>query len=287
MATHMSWRRSGLVVLAIAVAWVGCSGEPALLRQMKKVGLVNNIQHELLESVDAEKSAVLATTDEESKKFAEESQQSSAKINELRANLAELIEIDPVRDEREKLGAFDATWKELQAIDDRLLKLAVANTNLKAARLLAHEGFATLDRFIAAADTMMASTDDVASVRALSAASTAFARIQSLLFAHIPEKSDAEMTALEARIRTLGETVDAQLKAGTASLPASAAKADAAQAWADYQRTEAEVIRLSRENSNVISFDVSTHEKRTATQACLDALAALRDSVQGGPHATR
>jgi len=288
MATHTPLRRFGLVgVLAVAAAWVGCRGEPALLRQMKKVGLVNDIQHELLESVDAEKSAVLATTDEESKAFADESRESSAKIDELRAKLAELIDVDPVRDERGKLAVFDATWKELQGIDDRLLKLAVANTNLKAARLLAHEGFATLDRFIAAADTMMASTDDVASVRALSAASTAFARIQSLLFAHIPEKSDAEMTALEARIRTLGETVGAQLKAGSASLPASAAKADAAQAWADYQRTEAEVIRLSRENSNVISFDVSTHEKRTATQACLDALAGLRDSIQGGPHATR
>ena len=59
------------------------------------------------------------------------------------------------------------------------------------------------------------------------------------------------------------------------------------QAWTDYQRMEAEVIRLSRLNTNVISFDVSTHEKRTATQACLDALAGLRDSIQGGPHATR
>src|SRR5262245_56205558 len=82
MATRVICRRSRAVgVLAVAVAWVGCRGEPALLRQMKKVGLVNNIQHELLESVDAEKSAVLATTDEESKKFAEESRQSDAKID--------------------------------------------------------------------------------------------------------------------------------------------------------------------------------------------------------------
>src|SRR5678815_1535190 len=81
MATCTTWRRSGAVgVLAIAVTWVGCSGEPALLRQTKKAGLVNNIQHELLESVDAEKSAVLATTDEESKAFADESRQSAAKI---------------------------------------------------------------------------------------------------------------------------------------------------------------------------------------------------------------
>jgi hypothetical protein len=288
MATCTTWRRSGAVgVLAIAVTWVGCSGEPALLRQTKKAGLVNNIQHELLESVDAEKSAVLATTDEESKKFADESRQSAAKIDELRASLAELIQIDPVRDEKEKLDAFDGKWTELKAIDARLLELAVANTNLKAARLLAREGSATLDRFTTAMDAMMASTDDVVAVRALATAATAVARIQSLLFVHIPEASDAEMTALEARIRTLGETVDAQLRAGTTTLPASSSKADATQAWADYQRMEAEVIRLSRLNTNVISFDVSTHEKRTATQACLDALAALRDSIQGGPHATR
>jgi len=267
--------------------FVGCSGEPALLRQMKKVGLVNNIQHELLESVDAEKSAVLATTDEESKKFAEESRQSDAKVDELRASLAELIQIDPARDEKEKLDAFDAKWNELKAIDERLLELAVANTNLKASRLLAREGSASRDRFTGAMDKMMASTDDVAAVRALATAATAVARIQSLLFVHIPEASDAEMTALEGRIRTLGATVDAQIAAGTAALPASAPKADATQAWSDYQRMAAEVIRLSRLNTNVISFDVSTHEKHTATQACLDALASLRESIQGGPHATR
>jgi DNA repair ATPase RecN len=134
-------------VLAIAVRGSGCSGEPALLRQMKKVGLVNNIQHELLESVDAEKSAVLATTDEESKDVRRRVARSAAKIDELRASLAELIQIDPVRDEKEKLDAFDAKWKELKAIDARLLDLAVANTNLKASRLLAREGSATLDRF--------------------------------------------------------------------------------------------------------------------------------------------
>jgi hypothetical protein len=205
----------------------------------------------------------------------------------VKASLAELIDVDPVRDEREKLDAFDARWKELKAIDARLLDLAVANTNLKASRLLAREGSATLDRFTTAVDAMMAATTDVAAVRALGSAATAVARIQSLLFVHIPEASDAEMTALEARIRTLGETVDAQLRDGMASLPASAQKADAAQAWADYQRMSAEVIRLSRLNTNVISFDVSTHEKRTATRACLDALAELRAAIQGGPHATR
>src|SRR5690242_15946863 len=94
MATRTTRRRS--VALGVLAMFVGCGGEPALLRQMKKVGLVNDIQHELLESVDAEKSAVLATTDEESKKFAVESRQSDAKIDELRGSLAELIQLDPM-----------------------------------------------------------------------------------------------------------------------------------------------------------------------------------------------
>ena len=187
------------------------------------------------------------------------------------------------------ISASDASgmWTKSSDWMRKTAVAAVANTNLKALRLLTREGSATLDRFIAAVDTMTGSTDDVVAVRALAATATSVARIQSLLFVHIPEASDTEMTALEARMRALGETVDAQLKSGTTALPASSAKADAAQAWADYQRMSAEVIRLSRLNTNVISFDVSTHEKRTATQACLDALAGLRDSIQGGPHATR
>jgi len=277
-----------IAVLSVVLAWgAGCSREPVLLRQVKKVGIVNNIQQQLVESVDAEKSAVLAVTDEESKEFAEQSRRSAAKIDELRASLAELIEIDPVRDEGEKLAVFDEKWKELKSIDARLLELAVANTNLKASRLLAREGSATLDRFTTAVDAMMATSTDVATLRALATAATAVARIQSLLFVHIPEASDAEMTSLEVRIGTLSETVDARLRDVGPSLPASAAKADATQAWADYQRISAEVIRLSRLNTNVISFDVSTHEKRTATRACLDALADLRSAIQGGPNATR
>jgi len=53
MATRTALRRSAVLgVLAIALVWTGaCSHEPAHLRQTKKVGLVNNIQHELLELV--------------------------------------------------------------------------------------------------------------------------------------------------------------------------------------------------------------------------------------------
>jgi hypothetical protein len=279
-----------IAVLSIAVVWcAACDREPALVRQMEKLGLVNNIQHRLLESVEAEKSAVLAITDAESIEFAAQSKRSAEEIDQLKARLAELITADARRDEGEKLAAFTAKWDELKGIDARLLDLAVANTNLKAAHLLAQEGSAALDRFITSVDAMMLACSDVAVVRSLATAATAVARIQSLLLVHIPEASDAEMTTLEARIRGLVATVDAALREAGPLVPstASGAATDAAPAWAEYQRVAAEVIRLSRLNTNVISFDVSTHEKRTATRACLDALGDLRSAIQSGPHATR
>jgi hypothetical protein len=276
--------------LSIAVVWVAaCGGQPALLRQIEKLGLVNNIQSRLLESVEAEKSAVLANTDEESIAFATQSKHSAEEIDGLKTRLAELIAEDARPGEGEKLTVFDAKWDELKAVDARLLGLAVANTNLKAARLVTKEASAALDRFITSVDTITLASSNVAVVRSLATAATAVARIQSLLFVHIPEGSEAEMTALETRIRTLSGTVDTALREAVPLAPStvSAAASDASQAWTEYQRIMAEVIRLSRLNTNVISFDVSTHEKRAATRACLDALADLRSAIQGGPHATR
>src|SRR5215475_2684983 len=86
-------RRAAVVVLSAAVEWVAC-GHPALLRQVEKLGLVNNMQHLLLESVEAEKSAVLAVTDEESKAFATQSKRSAEEIDRLRTRLAALIAED-------------------------------------------------------------------------------------------------------------------------------------------------------------------------------------------------
>lgn len=279
-----------LAVVSMALVTIGaCGRTPALLRQVEKVGVVNNIQKLLLESVEAEKSAVLAITDEESIEFAGQSRQAVEQIDKLKAHLADVIHADERQDEIDKLAVFSAKWDELKAIDARLLDLAVANTNLKAARLLARDGSTKLDALITSVDAMTLALSDVAVVRSLAQAATAVARIQSLLFVHIPEASDAEMTALEAQIAKLSATVDTALRdvgplvPSTASAAATAAAAD----WAEYQRIVAEVIRLSRLNTNVISFDVSIHEKRTATRACLDALADLRTSIQSGPQPTR
>jgi hypothetical protein len=198
------------------------------------------------------------------------------------------IVADGRREELEKLDAFDAAWAELQRVDERLLALAVANTNLKAVRLLSRDGAAALDRFVDGLTNTQRTVTDPEMIRTLSGASVAALRSQSLLFVHIPSADDAEMTRLEQQMKDLNAEVDRCLSEARASGQLrSEALAPTLQAWTEYQRLAAEVIRLSRENSNVISFDVSVHEKRQATKQCLTALAALAAAVDLGPAGTR
>jgi len=231
---------------------------------------------------------VLATTDHESREWVLEAQSAAAEIDRLRAELRPLILTDGHRDELEKLEAFDATWADFEDVDTRLFALAIANTNVKAARLAEEEGAAALDRFLDALTTMQEGTSDPDVIRQLASASVAAVRAQSLLLVHIPTAGDAAMTRLEQRIRELNETVDGALAGARGWAHVSPDQLEtAARAWSDYRRMAVEVLRLSRENTNVISFDVSIHEKRHATKDCLAALSALLAAIEAGPHATR
>src|SRR5262245_60503451 len=189
--TTPTMRHRWIVPCAAVAVIVGCNSEPAMVRQIRKERLISGIRQKLLESVEAEKIAVLATTDEESQASAQESKKSAAEINRLRGELRQLIAADGRREEIEKLDAFDAAWAEVERIDERLLTLAVANTNLKATRLLSREGAAALDQFVDGLTAMQRAVTDPEMIRALSRAGVAALRSQSLLFVHIPSADDA------------------------------------------------------------------------------------------------
>lgn len=279
---HMErkWIALGLALVAV----VGCA-EPV---QMRKHRMINAIRHALLESIEAEKSAVLATTDEESQSLAAETQRFAAEINRILGELHSLIGADARPEETQALDTFDAAWAELENVDRRLLALAVANTNLKASRLSAREGASALDSFVTRLDELEDATADPETIRGLSRASVAALRLHALLLVHIPTAGDAEMTRLEKQMDALDEEVDrnlARARDGGQLEPQQVALA--AQAWVGYRRVLADVLRLSRENTNVISFEVSVHEKRHVTKDCLAALSALERAVDLGGRATR
>jgi len=76
---------------------------------------------------------------------------------------------------------------------------------------------------------------------------------------------------VDASLNILGELTSA---AGKSALDAARA------AYADFRKINSEVIRLSRENSNVRSLALSLGQKRKVTAQCDEILSALQDTLQ-------
>ena len=91
----------------VALLVIAC-GEPALLRQNHKEQVVEKIRSALLSSAIAEKGAVLAVTDEESKKLADESESDAKRVDAEVAELRPLVIADGREPETQKLEAFQA-----------------------------------------------------------------------------------------------------------------------------------------------------------------------------------
>ncbi len=257
------------------------------MRQARELELIDAIRQQLLESVAAEKIAVLATTDEESVAAARQSSAFAAEVERLLGELRKPVAEDGRERESAALASFEGCWQRIRKIDEQLLALAVANSDLKAARLAARDGLAAVDRFVVATQTLQRATTDPDTLRGLGAASAAALREEALLLIHVPVADEAEMARLEQQMADLSASVDATLAALRGSpLPQDGLDA-AVSAWSDQRRIAAEVVRLSRENTNVRSFDVSVHQKSEATRDCTAALVALRESVVSGPQAAR
>jgi hypothetical protein len=107
--------------------------QSAFERSVKKHQIIQTMSRDLLASAEAERSAVMAETDEASHAFAEQSIQAAQNVEKARRTLAPLLEGN--RQEGHLFHEFSRCWERLQAIDREVLSLAVQNTNLKALRL--------------------------------------------------------------------------------------------------------------------------------------------------------
>ena len=285
---------AALVAFLVFVAWIlylkpkiaDIFFEPVFINDVKKVRLVSEMRVNLNASVEAEKSAVLADTDDASIVYADQAQELSATVEEARLELEVLIEAEKMGRELDLLREFSACWERFQQIDQELLPLSVLNTNLKAYDLSYGSADKALKQLEQSLNSLMSSKIskdkaceiDRLSLRALSAA----LKIYALQSPHIAESREEKMDEIETTIQTHDVLIIQSLDAMSFLLnPADKPLIEAAKAaYAEFWMINTEVMKLSRQNSNVRSLALSLGQKRNVTIHCQDVLAALEEAIQ-------
>jgi hypothetical protein len=260
-----------------------------LTSKATRVDLVQRMEAALSSASEAEKSAVLAVTDADSQTFADQARSATAEVERVRQELGTLLAAEGTQGERELLAQFSEVFAHLQKVDDELLRLAVKNTNVKAYALAfgpAAEAVEELDAALARVVERKGAGPDGRRVILLAlGARAAVLRIQTLLPPHIAEESSEKMDRLEARM--LKEELEARKGlADLAAMPGFAGDADlaaAAASFARYAELKAQVLALSRENTNVQSLALSLNQKRKAMVECLAALGSLKQAILDEP----
>jgi hypothetical protein len=291
---NVPWLIAGVVFLALllVVVWhyrQDASPAEQLASKATRVDLVGRMQLDLASASEAEKRAVLAITDEDSQKFADQARAASAEVERERQELGTLLATGGPQRERDLLAQFSQAFGSLQRVDNEVLTLAVKNTNLKAYSLLFGPAADTQAEMDAALARVVAKYGDSADAKRVMlmafGARLGVLRIQTLLAPHIPEESDAKMDQLEASM-VKEETQIREDLAGLAALPKLAGDADLATAAARFVRygeIKARILPLSRENTNVRSLALSLNQKRKAMTMCLDALSSLKQAILDEP----
>ena len=279
------------VMLLLALLALHYQGQRSPDRQIelkaRKVDLVARMRYSLAAASEAEKSAVLAVTDQDSQAFADQTRTTTAEVERLRTTLGEILADGAGQREKELLARFSECFTDYQRIDRDLLALAVKNTNIKAFALAfgpaaeaAKEAESALSRFWA-----RHATSPQKMLLVAAGAQAAVLRIETRLAPHIAEQSDQKMDELEALMAKDDREVRAALD-NLAAQPALRADPDLATARASYARFSefrTQILTLSRENTNVRSLAMSLDQKRKAMLMCQDALYALQQEIAGEP----
>jgi hypothetical protein len=274
---------------------MSCSGplETTLGKLLEARSLSADLLVQFTKSADAGNRAVMAGTDDASSAFAGEAEAAMQAVQKDVDALGPILSDLRYSSEREQLEEFGRRFAEYRTLHQSILELSVESTNLKAQRLSFGSGHEAADAFRDALEPLRqsASGNDRWHVEALVATALGAVReIQMVQAPHIAEAEDAAMTRMEKRMATAEGTARGALVAlATAVPPGSRPQpAAAAAAFDRFMAVNAQIIVLSRRNSNVRSLALSLGQKRMLTAHCEDTLRALQEALaKRGFDATR
>lgn len=281
------WMRfSWIAIIVIAgIAAVGCGDVNAALERLSEARQASaDLLVQFTKAADAANRAVMADTDQTSVTFAGEARQAKQAVQRDIDALGPMLQNLNYSDETRLLQEFVKRFGEYDALDKRILDLAVENTNLKAQRLSFGPGQDAADAFKDALDPFpnSVSARDTWRVRAVVASAVAAVReIQVLQAPHIAEADDAVMARLEKRMAG----ADAAARSALATLATTVPKASRGQlavattALDKFLGVNAQILALSHRNTNVRSLALSLSQKPALISACENPLHGLNDAL--------
>jgi hypothetical protein len=253
----------------------------------KVIEIVSRMRINLLKSIDLEKGAVMAITDEESQALAEQSRKSADAVDRDYGELKGLLDAAGIEKEVKLLKEFNDNWTISRAIDKELLSLAVENTNVKAAHLsttAAVQALTNFERLLAEAMDAPPSEGERAQAAkfAYQAVTGAF-MIYSLEAPHISEARDEKMDEMEAVMAVNEKKVRTALRnlARIADRRGAIIAEKASLVFSTFMEVNKEILRLSRMNTNVKSLQLSLGRKMKVSAQCEELLNSLQRAIQG------
>jgi len=275
------------VAVAAAATTFSCSGStPSLVLtdQVEARRLGADIRVQFTMAADAANRAVMADTDEASKAAAEDALKARQQVEQDANGLETILKKLGYTSDLQNLDEFKKQFDQYKKLDDETLDLAVENTNLKAQRLSFTTGQAAVDAIRKALDSLpaVARPGDRSRVEALSARAEAEAlSIQVIQARHIAESDDQAMTKMEEQMAQADAAARKALAELQPLIPKarSSALTDATAALDQLKQVNAEIVQLSRRNTNVRSLALALGQKHSMRARCEAALQALSDSL--------
>jgi hypothetical protein len=275
-----------IVAASLMASAVACVKPPDTVLQqlMDARRLSADLSLQFTKTEDASNRAVMADTDAASITFAREAEQATQAIQKDVAAVEPVVSSLGFSHEAELIEEFNHQFDQYRALDHKILELAVENTNLKAQRLSFGPAQEAADTFRRSLEAVVPADPARDGWRAKALIATAVMNVREIQAQHAPhiaEPSDDEMTRLEKRMAACETEVRNTLKA-IAGLASASSRSQITAASADFDRfvgiTE-QIVKLSRQNTNVRSLALSLGEKRTLAAACESSLRALQDGL--------
>jgi hypothetical protein len=262
----------------------GCRGapDPAFTQLLEARRLAAELHVQFIKAADASDRAVLADTDEASVEFARQAESSlqavRTGVGELGAHLQRLN----YTEESGLLDEFSKRFDAYRKVDDDVLALAVENTNLKAQRLSFGPAREAADAFRDGLDAAARGAPAKDRARAEAAATRAILAVREAQILQAPHIAEADEVAMSHLEQEMSASQAAAREAMKALAAAGAAKTPLAQAQAaleHFEKLSAEIVALSRRNTNVKSLALSLKPKPALTAACDASLVALEAAL--------